>query len=117
MHDAQNQRAEMFHGGDYDLVFVGLTQTNPTAFAMKLTFSLQPYGSPYWAAVLEIAQTSMQVSGTGPYTITVPVTRAQTGTVLTKGAYYADLWRTDSGSSVRLAGVLFDMPQGERAPV
>lgn len=98
------QEWERFHGEDINIVFTGEDNTNPTAFAMTLTVSRTPRGS----VLVSVTQASMTIGGSGPYTITVPLTRAQTGTTLSpvtypNGVFHVDLWRTDSGSNVCLA--------------
>ena len=99
-----NQQWDRFHGEDITISLTGEDNTNPTAYAMAFTVSRYPGGS----ALLTITQASMTVSGSGPYVIAVPLTRAQTGTTLAPatypdGVFHCDLWRTDSGSNLCIA--------------
>jgi hypothetical protein len=112
-----DQSWERFHGEDIAIVFTGEDNTNPTAYAMTLTVARSKGG----AALVTVTQGSMTIAGSGPYTISVPLTRAQTGTTLSpttypSGVFHVDLWRTDSGSSVCLASGTLKLKDPVRAP-
>ena len=109
--DTQAQSLSAFHGEDVSIVLTGEDNTNPTAYAMAFTLSR----SPSQSVLLTITQASMTVAGSGPYTISIPLTRAQTGTTLTVDKYWWDLWRTDSGSNKRLAGGTLELHPPIRA--
>jgi hypothetical protein len=112
------QEWERFHGEDIAIVFTGEDNTNPTAFAMTLTVKRAKSDV---SAILAITQASMTVAGSGPYTISVPLTRAQTGTTLSpttypSGVFHVDLWRTDSGSNQCLASGKLKLKVPARSP-
>lgn len=95
----QAQEFQSAHGEDVSIVLTGSDNTNPTAFTLQCTYCATPGGTP----VLTITN-GFTIGGSGPYTIAIPLTRAQTGTTLVDGEYFGDLWRKDSGSAKRLAG-------------
>lgn len=71
---------------------------------MTATFKSYP-ANPTEA--LTVSTPTITVTGTGPYVIHVPLTRAQSGTTLGVGEWFIELARTDSGSNKTLArGVL-----------
>ena len=109
MASAQAQEFASFHGEDVSIVLTGSDSTDPSAYTLVCTYAVAPGGTPV------VTVSSITVGGSGPYTLTIPLTRAQTGTTLTREEYYADVWRTDSGSSKRLAGWKHIFGTGERA--
>ncbi len=96
MPDVNAQVWAMYRGEARSIALTGTDNTNPTAWTLVTTLAIQPGGTP----VLSITPT---VSGTGPYVITTPFTRAQTS-ALTRNLYYLDVWRTDPADPERLAG-------------
>ena len=103
MADTQAQRFEGTHGEAINIVLTGEDNTNPTGYTLAFTVKAYPGAS---ANILQLTS-GMTVAGSGPYTITIPLTRAHTGTTITQHETYWDLWRTDSGSEKCLAaGVL-----------
>jgi hypothetical protein len=106
---AQSQIWSVPHGADGEIVLTGDDNTNPTGWAMKFTVAATQGGTP----LVEV--TAITVGGAGPYTLTVPLSRAQTGTTLTADKYFADLWRTDVGSNRPLASGQLIMPDSVRA--
>lgn len=95
---SQSQTWTAYRGEDVSVVLTGEDSTDPTGWAMVVTISAYPAQSP-----VTLATTSVTVGGSGPYTLTFGLTRAQTS-ALVLGEYAVDLWRTDSGSNHRLAG-------------
>lgn len=115
--DTQAQEWVGYHGEDMSIVLTGEDNTNPSGYALAFVIAEYPGGS----ALLTITQSSMTFGGSGPYTITIPLTRAQTGTTLAyttypDGKFTADLWRTDSGSNQRLAGGKLTLLRPVRSP-
>lgn len=98
MANIQAQSWRVYRGEDADITLTGTDSTNPTGWAFVVTLSPSPGYSP-----VTLSTTSVTVGGSGPYTLTVSLTRAQTST-LTRGEYAIDFWRTDSGNAERLAG-------------
>jgi hypothetical protein len=99
----QRQVWTIYHGEDRNLDLLGPEGEDPTGFALAFTCSLFPQGP----AVLTISSPTITVSGPDEddkYTIRIPFTRAQTGVTLARDQYAADLWRTDTGTQLRLAG-------------
>jgi hypothetical protein len=101
--DTQAQTWVAFAGEDIAIVLTGEDNTNPSAYAMAFTVARFPI-SQGGSALVTVTQASMTIAGSGPYTISIPITRLQSGTTLGAGEWVADLWRTDSGSNKRLAG-------------
>jgi len=94
-----------YHGDDVPYTAVGEDDTDPSGFSLLLTVGAYP-GGP---ALVSLTQSSMTITGSGPYTITWQLTRAQTGTTLAHASYptgifYWELSRQDSGHHERLAG-------------
>lgn len=103
MASAQRQVWTIYHGEDRNIELLGPEGVDPGAFDLTFTCALYPQGP----AVLSITNPTITTSGPNDedkYTITIPLTRAQTGVTLVRDQYAADLWRTDSGTQVRLAG-------------
>jgi hypothetical protein len=98
MSTPQAQSWRVYRGEDAEIVLTGEDDTNPTGWALVFTISAYPTQTPVTLAVTDVT-----VGGAGPYTFTIPLTRAETSD-LTADEYHADLWRTDSGNNVRLAG-------------
>jgi hypothetical protein len=94
---SQTQAWSVYRGEDAAIVLTGEDSTNPSAWAIVATVSTYPAQSPVG---LEITPS---VGGSGPYTLTIALTRAQTS-ALTGGEYVLDVFRTNAGSSTRLAG-------------
>lgn len=94
---ANGQTLTGYRGEDLSIVLTGEDDTDPAAWA--LSFQVTTY--PGQAVVRTV--TAITVGGSGPYTLTVPLTRAQTSE-LTDARYAWDVWRTDAGGAVRLAG-------------
>jgi hypothetical protein len=89
------------HGEAVSVVLTGEDNTDPTAYAMSFVVSVGPGNT----ALVTVSTPTITVSGSGPYVVTCPLTRAHTGTTLIGRDNYAwALWRTDSGSERQLAG-------------
>lgn len=87
---------------DTEIILSQLTTTStPSGWTLVFVIGPEPFptnpGSTIPTATLSITPT---VSGD---TITVPITKAQSTSVLVKDSYEAALWRTDSGSKKPLA--------------
>lgn len=95
---AQSQSWSIYRGEDASIVLTGPAGTNPTGWALLVTVKEYPEQT---TPVLSL--TSVAVGGSGPWTLTAALTRAQTG-ALPRASYVLDFWRTDTGSNVRLAG-------------
>jgi hypothetical protein len=112
MSSPQAQIWSVPHGADAEIVLTFTDTTNPTGWAMKFTVAATKGGTP----LVEV--TAITISGpdaNGKYSLTTPLSRAQTGTTLTDDKYWADLWRTDSGSNRPLASGRLIMPDSVRA--
>jgi hypothetical protein len=95
---------------------LGPEGVNPSGYDMAWTWSMYPGG----AEVLTINGSSMTTSGPDEndcYTISIPHTRLQTGVTLNRDLYSVDLWRTDTGVEVRLAGGQFTLLTPVRSQV
>jgi hypothetical protein len=104
----QKQVWSRYHGEAFDLDLLGPEGENPSGFTMSWTWAEYPLGP----AILTIDGSSITTSGPDDddrYTITVPHTRSQTGVTLNRDLYFVDLWRTDTGEEVRLAGGQFTL--------
>lgn len=99
---ALSQSFSITRGSDVSLVLTGEQSTDPTGWALALYVALSPTNPPDTGSVALTVSSGFTIGGSGPYTITVPLTRAQTS-ALTSDLYHFSLWRTDSGSNVRLA--------------
>jgi len=86
-----------FRGEDISIVLTGEDSTDPSGWTLVAEFSVAVGVAP----TLSVTPT---VSGSGPYVITIPLTRAQTGTTLAGPRWFVSVWRTDSGSDEQLAG-------------
>jgi hypothetical protein len=95
---SQEQSFTVYRGEDASIVLTGEDNTNPTAYTLVATWSAYDGQDPVTGST-----TSVTVGGAGPYTLTISFTRAQTS-AMTGNKYRLDLWRTDTGSNIRLAG-------------
>lgn len=107
---SQTQTWIIYRGEDASIVLTGEDNTNPTGWTFLVTWSVYPGQSPITGST-----TSVTVAGSGPYTLTFSFTRAVTS-ALTQPQYHLDVWRTDSGSNVRLAGGVMSLEVPVRLP-
>ena len=98
-----------FHGEDIEIALLGAAGVDPTGWTLLATVCEEPGDDPVFTVVPTVSGPS-----SGKYTITVGLTRAQTGTTMTEAEYYLDVWRTDSGSNKRLAGGVLRLSTPER---
>lgn len=101
--DPNNQSYALYAGEDVTVVLTGTDATDPTGWAMIATVAEAPGVIPP-----EASTTSVTVGGptAGKYTLSFTFTRAQT--LLWPETLIAwDIWRTDSGYNLRLAGGSF----------
>lgn len=106
---SQNQTWVIYRGEDATFTLTGEDNTNPSAWALLVSIST---GS---GAAIVLSTTTVTVGGAGPYTLTFGFTRAQTS-LLTKSQYSLDVWRTDTGSAIRIAGGTVDIETPVRLP-
>lgn len=112
--DGQNWTA--YHGDDLTIVLTGEDNTNPTAYAMSAYFNQGPLAVG-GTATLTVSTPTITVAGSGPYTITIPLSRAQTGTTLASyDRWDFELRRTDSGSNKHLAAGRLTLLDGTAPP-
>ncbi len=107
---AQTQSWSIYRGEDASVVLTGPAGTNPTGWALLVTVKEYPEQS-----VPVLSTTSVVVGGSGPWTLTFSLSRAETS-ALTRPRYVLDLFRTDTGSNVRLAGGALDVLTPVRNP-
>lgn len=97
---ALGQELTIYRGNDISIVLSGTFDSSPAAWSLQFSVARKRGKTP----VLTV--TSITVAGSGPYTATIPLTRAQTS-LLVNDEYDFDLHRTDSGSvSVKANGRL-----------
>lgn len=104
MADVNSQTWTSYHGSDVLIELLGPVGEDPTGWDLAFTCAKYPQESP---PTLTVTSPTVAVSGPdsdGRYTITIPLTRSQTGVTLSEDSYAADLWRTDTGNEYRLAG-------------
>jgi hypothetical protein len=106
---SQSQSFSVYRGEDASVVLTGADNTNPTGWALLVTVKEFP------ETAVVLSTTSVTVGGSGPYTLTFSFTRAQTS-ALPKAVYAIDIWRTDTGSNVRLAGGKLNVLTPVRSP-
>lgn len=94
-----DQSWECYQGEDLRLVLTGIsTAPDPSPFALLSTVARRPGSTPLDST------TSVTTGGTsGAYTLTVVYDRDQTSE-WPKGLVALDVWRTDTGTNIRLAG-------------
>jgi hypothetical protein len=107
---SQSQTFIVYRGEDASIVLTGEDDTNPTGWALLVTWSVYDGQDPVTGST-----TTVTVGGSGPYTLTVAFTRAQTS-AMTRHKYRVDVWRTDSGSNIRLAGGTLHIETPVRLP-
>lgn len=98
MANPQEQSWVIYRGEDIEITLTGEDNTNPSSYTMVATWSAYDQQDPITSST-----TSITVGGSGPYTLTVPFTRAQTS-AMTANTYRIDVWRTNSGANTRMAG-------------
>ena len=103
MADVLSQSLKIVRGEDVNIVLSGAAadfSEAPTSWALQFSISKNRGQTP----VLTV--TSITIAGSGPYTATIPLTRAQTSS-LELEQYDWDVWRTNSGSvSIKAGGQL-----------
>ncbi len=106
----QAQNWTVYRGEDAAFTLTGEDNTNPTGWALVVTWSDYPGQTPVIGST-----TSVTVSGSGPYTLTWTFSRAVTS-ALTRHKYHVDIFRTDSGNNIRLAGGVLNVDTPVRLP-
>ena len=103
MADVLSQSLTIIRGADVNIVLSGDAADfaeDPTSWALQFSVAKNRGKTP----VLTV--TSITVAGSGPYTATIPLTRAETS-ALVREEYDWDVFRTDSNSvSIKAGGRL-----------
>lgn len=101
--DVLGQTLTIERGEDVSIVLSGSFSEDPTGWTMQFSVAKQRGQAP----TVTVATPDIVIAGSaGTYTCTIPVTRAQSSTLLLD-QFDWDLWRTNAGSvSVKAGGSL-----------
>jgi hypothetical protein len=107
-----NQEWTITRGEDASLVLTGPAGVDPTGWTLLFTVAASPGATP-----IDLPGTDpvVTVGGSGPWTLTVAVTRAQTSAMTFEKGYW-DVWRTDGGFAAPLASGTLNVETPVRAP-
>lgn len=100
----QAQEFTLYAGEDKPIVLTGTDTTDPSSFDMTATFAAYEGGPVLVAVSTPDITVAANADDATVFDITIPLTRVQTGTTLGVGDFFMDLWRTESGFNVRMAG-------------
>lgn len=109
---SEDQVWDRFHGEAVAIVLLGEDTTNPGSLTLKTYFTVPGATSP----TLTVTPTVSGPDGSGFYTITTTLTRAQTldaargGAVLTGNRYRVDVWDAGNDRAFATGTLILDTP-------